>query len=74
MNCIQHRLSNREQEVLSLIVNEFTIKEIASELFISMHTVVSHRKNLQEKLSAKNTAGIVRRAFELKYLDVQYAV
>ena len=66
------KLSNREIEVLSLIVDEYTIKEIASQLYISMHTVVSHRKNIQEKLMAKNTAGIVRRAFELRYLDVQY--
>jgi len=74
MRSISKRLSSREQEVLSLIVDEFTIKEIAAQLYISMHTVISHRKKLQEKLDAKNTAGIVRRAFELKYLDVQYAI
>ena len=73
MNGIDKKLSNREIEVLSLIANEFTIKEIASELFISMHTVISHRKKLQEKLNARNTAGIVRRGFELRYLNVQYA-
>jgi len=61
-------LSEREIDVLHLIVDEYTIKEIATLLFISQHTVISHRKNLQSKLNAKNTAGIVRRAFELRYI------
>ena len=57
-------LSSREMEVLNLIAYEFTAKEIASKLFISTHTVVSHRKNLKEKLEVKNTAGMIRVAFE----------
>ena len=57
-------LSNREYEVLHLIAYEFTAKEIASKLFISKHTVDSHRKRLMEKLQVKNTAGMVRVAFQ----------
>ena len=64
-------LSKRELQVLNLIANEFTIKEIASELHISDHTVISHRKKILDKLQAKNTVGLVRRAFELKYLKIQ---
>jgi len=57
-------ISNREKQVLDLIVHENTSKEIAHQLFISIETVQSHRKNIMQKLDARNTAGMVRRAFE----------
>jgi DNA-binding NarL/FixJ family response regulator len=57
-------LSRREQEVLELIVNEYTNPEIAAKLFLSTSTVESHRTNIQQKLGAKNTAGMVRVAFQ----------
>lgn len=63
-------VSNREQEVLRLIAYEKTTREIAGELYISSHTARSHRKNLLEKLEVKNTAGLVRRAFELGLLSL----
>ena len=62
------QISPREQEVLYLTAHEYSIKMIAQELFISHHTVISHRKNLQIKLAVKNVAGLVRRGFELGYL------
>ena len=55
-------LTARETEVLALIAKEYTNHEIAERLFISPHTVVSHRRNLLQKLNAKNTAGLVRYA------------
>ena len=55
-------LTSRETEVLILIAREFTNQEIADRLFISPHTVVSHRRNLLQKLNAKNTAGLVHQA------------
>lgn len=58
------KISLREREVLYLIAFEYSSKEIAAQLFISTHTVLSHRKNLLAKLCAKNTAGLIRRAFE----------
>ena len=58
------RISSREKEILRLIAFEFTAKEIAHKLYISPHTVDSHRKNLLEKLKVKNTAGMVRVAYE----------
>jgi len=64
----QISISPREQEVLYLTAHEYTISMIASELFISHHTVISHRKNLLEKLDVKNMAGMVRRGFELGLL------
>ena len=64
------KISNREKEVLFLIAHEKTSKEIANELFISIHTALSHRKNLMEKLEVKNTAGLVRRGFEIGLLKL----
>lgn len=62
---VQHRpISTRETEVLTLISQGLTIKEIANELFISPLTVASHRKNMMTKLKARNMAGLVRVGFE----------
>jgi DNA-binding CsgD family transcriptional regulator len=52
-------LTPRERDVLRLLAQEFTTTEIAEKLFISSHTVESHRKNLLAKLGKKNTAGLV---------------
>lgn len=52
-------LSEREREVIKLVAEGFTTKEIAEKLFISDHTVNTHRKNIMHKLGLKNTAGIV---------------
>ena len=57
-------LSKREIEVLKLIADGFTNEEIANKLFISKRTVDTHRQNLLNKLSVKNTAGLVRYALE----------
>ncbi len=57
-------LSNREIEILRLIAEEFTAQEIADKLFISQHTVNTHRKNLLSKLHVKNVAGLVKYAYE----------
>lgn len=62
------KLTRRESEVLRLIVDELTTDEIAQKLFISPTTVISHRKSLLRKLNAKNTAGLVRAAFEFGLL------
>ena len=64
-------ISNREKEVLHLVAFEMTTKEIAAQLYISNHTAISHRKNLMEKLDVKNTAGMVRRGFELGFLQLK---
>lgn len=58
------KLTSREKEILNLIIKEYTTDEIANELFVSNKTVESHRSNLMQKLGVKNTAGLVRVAFE----------
>lgn len=63
------KISRREKEVLTLIMQEHTTQEIADKLFISLKTVESHRSNLLNKLNARNTAGLVRITLENKLLD-----
>ncbi|PCJ81393.1 MAG: hypothetical protein COA49_04655 [Bacteroidetes bacterium] len=58
-SCEAVGLSRRENEVLSLISEGYTNTKIAKILFISSHTVTTHRKNIMFKLGVKNTAGIV---------------
>ena len=58
------KLTIREKEILTLIVQEFITEEIAGKLFISKKTVESHRSNLIQKLGVKNVAGLVRVAIE----------
>jgi len=57
-------LTDREQEVLECIANEYTNKEIALQLFISQRTVETHRRNLIQKLQVKNTVGLVKYYFQ----------
>ena len=68
MACNNVLISNREKEVLQLIANGYSSKEIAHQLFISDHTVISHRKNLIEKFEVKNTAHLIKKAFG--YIDL----
>lgn len=53
-----HELSDRERDVLILVAKGFTNKEIASELNISPHTVISHRKNIVHKTGIRSVAGL----------------
>ena len=57
-------LTSREKEVLVLIAQEFTTNEIAEKLFISHHTVESHRKNLISKLQVRGVSGLVKYAIQ----------
>ncbi len=57
-------ITEREKEVLEMIVKEYTNQEIAEKLYISPRTVDAHRRNLLQKTGARNTAGLVRYAFE----------
>ena len=59
LSCDAVGLSKREKEVLSLISEGYTNTKIADILFLSSHTVTTHRKNIMFKLGVKNTAGIV---------------
>jgi len=47
---------------------EYTTKQIAHTLYLSPHTIDTHKKNLKLKLDVKNAAGMVRRGFEIGIL------
>jgi DNA-binding NarL/FixJ family response regulator len=55
----QEKLSAREVEVLSLIMQGLTNKIISERLFISFETVRSHRKSILKKIGVKNTAALI---------------
>jgi DNA-binding NarL/FixJ family response regulator len=57
-------ITRREKEILKLIVDENTNQDIAGKLFLSLRTVENHRNNLLQKLSVKNTAGLVKVAIQ----------
>jgi DNA-binding NarL/FixJ family response regulator len=62
-------LSERELEVVKHIAEGLTNPEIAEILFLSAHTVNTHRKNLMAKLGVKNTAGIVIYAVKMNLVS-----
>jgi PAS domain S-box-containing protein len=57
-------LTNREIEIIKLIVKDYSSQEIADKLFISIRTVETHRKNIMVKLHAKSTIGLVHYAIQ----------
>lgn len=62
-------ITRRELEVLKNISFGYTMKEIAMMLFVSHHTIVSHKKNLQVKLGAANCPELVRKGFTMGLLS-----
>jgi DNA-binding NarL/FixJ family response regulator len=58
-SCSPVLLTERENEIIIWIAEGYTNAQIAEKLFISNHTVNTHRKNIMTKLGVKNTAGMV---------------
>ena len=63
------QLTAREVELIRLISEELTMKEIAAQLFLSEHTVKTHRKNIMAKMDVKNTAGLIKKAFIFGFIE-----
>ena len=63
-------LSERERDVLIQVVNGLSNKEIADRLFISIHTVMTHRKNITRKLNIHSTAGLTIYAIVNKLINI----
>jgi len=58
-------LSEREKEIVMLVCQELTIKEIGHKLSISENTVRNHRVNIMEKIGVNNMVGLVKYAYEI---------
>lgn len=54
----QEMLSVREKEIVVCVVKGMTNKEIAEKLFLSIHTVITHRRNISKKLQIHSAAGL----------------
>ncbi|MEM7162410.1 MAG: response regulator transcription factor [Bacteroidota bacterium] len=59
LSCDPIILSKREEEILRFIAEGYTNPEIADKLFLSSHTINTHRRNIMGKLGVKNTVGMV---------------
>ena len=63
-------LSDREIEVMSLIVQGYINKEIADKLNIGLATVITHRKNIMDKLGMKSVSALTIYAVMHGYVDI----
>ena len=63
-------LTNREQEIMALLVEGLSTNQIADQLFISPKTVENHRGNIMRKLEIHNTAELIRYAAKIGIIDV----
>lgn len=63
-------LSSREKEIVSLVVKGFTNQEIADNLFLSIHTVITHRRNIARKLEIHSATGLTIYAIVNKIVDL----
>ncbi|MEE4215055.1 MAG: LuxR C-terminal-related transcriptional regulator [Bacteroidales bacterium] len=67
---VRDDLSKREKDVLILLVRGLSNKEIAGELNISIHTVISHRKNIAEKTGIRSLPGLTIYAISNKIIPL----
>jgi len=58
-SCEGLNITTREMEIIKLIAEGYSNKQVADKLFLSTHTVTTHRKNIMNKLGVNNTAGLV---------------
>lgn len=70
-NSLVKDLSDREIDVLKLVAKGFANREIGEQLYISIHTVISHRKNITEKLGIKSISGLTVYAILNKLVEPQ---
>lgn len=66
----QETLSQREKEIVVCVVKGMTNKEIAEKLFLSIHTVITHRRNISKKLQIHSAAGLTIYAIVNKLVEL----
>ncbi|TAL63251.1 MAG: response regulator transcription factor, partial [Bacteroidetes bacterium] len=69
VSCDGIKLSAREIEIIQNIAEGLSNKEIAERLFLSVHTVTTHRKNIMSKLGVNNTAGLMMYAIRQNLIE-----
>ena len=67
----QEVLSSREKEIITCVVKGMTNKEIADALYLSAHTVITHRRNIARKLQIHSPAGLTIYAIVNKLVELQ---
>ena len=67
-NGITPELTKREKEILNLVYDGLSNKEIAGKLFLSVRTIDTHRYNILQKLKAKNTADLINKAMKMNLI------
>lgn len=66
----KENLSSREKEIISFVVKGMTNQEIADKLFLSVHTVMTHRRNIARKLQIHSATGLTIYAIVNKIVDL----
>lgn len=64
------KLSNREKEVLQLVAEGYSAKEVAGKLYISPKTVENHKANIMKKLNIHDRTGLIKYALHLGLIDL----
>lgn len=67
----QEMLSQREKEIITCVVKGMTNKAIADKLYLSIHTVITHRRNIARKLQIHSPAGLTIYAIVNKLVELQ---
>lgn len=63
-------VTQRELQVLKKLSEGLTVKEIASSLYVSSHTIDSHKKNLLLKFNARNSVDLIVKSIKLNFVQV----
>ena len=66
----QETLSQREKEIITCVVKGMTNKAIADKLYLSIHTVITHRRNIARKLQIHSPAGLTIYAIVNKLVEL----
>ncbi len=69
-DALYKKLSLREQEVMKLLVEDTTVREIARRLFLSSKTIENHRTKITKKLNCHSTIELVRYAMRIGLIDM----
>lgn len=70
-NIETEQLSQREKEIIGCVIKGLTNKAIAEKLSISIHTVITHRRNISKKLQIHSSAGLAIYAIVNKIVEIQ---